>query len=438
MLEDEARHHPEPLESEVAAGEGELSSGDVAAFIEALLAILEGGEHEKVGALVEPRLAQPDAVHDAIAKCQFGHGAPRRGVHRRAGGLAASGKTFRVKKMTARPHRHNSPKRTIKRPAGLVSRLLDSHPLPEMRAFKYDVAISATEFDALAATELKRRLEHVLAKGVHPGAPIGATPAIAAAARKALEKEARVVVVLHQRLWGVASNGDAAAIKTRVGTAKRKDLVIVPIDSSPVPSWLKGVVVKAAGSPTSAAVIDAVVAAVTASGGAPKRLTEAAIAARLADEETRARARASFLSSQRAFALINRELDALSNTVLKLCQAPGTLPDGLSPQVRRTPDRYTVQIGPVGLSFSWIRGRTNSIADGQLLVIEWSGQLGEQTTPESRAAMPAFEHVLQPSATSPEDWQWRRADLDLCSYTTRDLAAQCVASVVRRLPAPPA
>jgi hypothetical protein len=192
--------------------------------------------------------------------------------------------------------------------------------------------------------------------------------------------------------------------------------------------------VKAAGSPTSAAVIDAVVAAVTAAGGAPKRLTEAAMAARQADEESRARARASFLSSQRAFALINRELDSLSNTVLKLCQAPGTLPEGLSPQVRRTPDRYTVQIGPVGLSFSWIRGRTNSIADGQLLVIEWSGQLGEQPTPESRAAMPAFEHVLQPQATSPEDWQWRRADLDLCSYTTRDLAAQCVASVVRRLP----
>ena len=305
------------------------------------------------------------------------------------------------------------------------------------RVFKYDVAISATQFDALAATELKRRLEHVLAKGVNSGAPDGATAAVVAAANKALEKDARVVVVLHQRLWGVGDgNGEVAAIKARVGAAKRKDLVIVPLDSSPVPPWLKGVVVKAAGSPTSAAVIDAVVAAVTAAGGAPKRLTEAAIAARLADEETRARARASFLSSQRAFALINRELDSLSNTVLKLCQAPGTLPDGLSPQVRRTPDRYTVQIGPVGLSFSWIRGRTNSIADGQLLVIEWSGQLGEQVSPDSRAAMPAFEHVLQPSATSPEDWQWRRADLDLCSYTTRDLAAQCVASVVRRLPVP--
>jgi hypothetical protein len=102
--------------------------------------------------------------------------------------------------------------------------------------------------------------------------------------------------------------------------------------------------------------------------------------------------------------------------------------------MRRTPDRYTVQLGPVGLSFSWIRGRSNSIADGQLLVIEWSGQLADASpTTESELAMPAFEHVLQAHATSPEDWHWKRTDLDLVAYTTRDLAAQCVTSVVKRL-----
>jgi hypothetical protein len=86
------------------------------------------------------------------------------------------------------------------------------------------------------------------------------------------------------------------------------------------------------------------------------------------------------------------------------------------------------------LSFSWIRGRSNSIADGQLLVIEWSGQLADASpTTESELAMPAFEHVLQAHATSPEDWHWKRTDLDLVAYTTRDLAAQCVTSVVKRL-----
>jgi hypothetical protein len=310
------------------------------------------------------------------------------------------------------------------------------------RAFKYDVAISAADFDALAVAELKRRLEQRLTKPVFavPRAKDGPhTAASTAAVRKALEKESRVVVVLFQRLWGTTASSDAesAAVKARIGKVKRKDVLIVPLDTSIIPSWLKGVVIRSSGGPTGAAVIDAIVDAVATAGGAPKRVTDATRAARIADEEQRARARTSFLTSQRALTLINRELDSLSATVLRLCETPGTLPAGIAPEVRRTPDRYTVQIGPVGLSFSWIKGRSNSIADGQLLVIEWSGQLGEQhPAADSRKAMPAFEHVLQPHATSPEDWQWRRADLDLCCYTTRDLAEQCVASVVRRLPAP--
>ncbi|HTI62382.1 MAG TPA: hypothetical protein VL524_02665 [Gemmatimonadaceae bacterium] len=307
------------------------------------------------------------------------------------------------------------------------------------RAFKYEVAVSANEFDGLAVAELKRRLEHRLSKAIYISprpADRPLTDAAIAAAHKIIEKDARVVVVLYQRLWGSGSSAsDAAALKARIGKTKHKDVVVVPLDTSPVPAWLKGTVVRASAAPTSAEVLDAIVAAVTASGGSPKRLTEAAVAARLAEEEMRARARSTFLASQRAMALINRELDALSSAVLRLCKEPGTLPDGFTPEARRTPDRYTVQIGPVGLSFSWIRGRSNSIADGQLLVIEWSGQLGDQNHSEAaRLAMPAFEHVLHPHATSPEDWQWRRADIDLCSYTTRDLAAQCVASVVRRLP----
>jgi hypothetical protein len=308
-----------------------------------------------------------------------------------------------------------------------------------MSAFKYDVAITAADFDALTVDELKRRLEHRLAKPVYSVPRLADRErATAAAARKAFEKDARVVVVLFQRLWGsTPSTEDAAtALKARIGKVKHKDVVIVPLDTSAVPTWLKGTPIKSSDAPASAAVVDAIVAAVDAAGGSPKRITDAVLAAHQAEEENRARARISFLTSQRALTLINRELDSLSSNVLKLCEAPGTLPAGLTADVRRTPDRYTVQIGPVGLSFSWIRGRSNSIADGQLLVIEWSGQLGEQHAgADPRNAMPAFENVLQPHATSPEDWQWRRADLDLACYTTRDLAEQCVASVVRRLPA---
>ena len=309
------------------------------------------------------------------------------------------------------------------------------------RAFKYDVAVSAADFDALAVAELKRLLEHRLSKAVFtvPRDKEGPrTAAVTNSIKTAFEKDSRVVVVLHHRLWGTtpSSETEVASVKARIGKVKHKDVLVVPIDTSPIPAWLKGTVLRSvAGSPTGNGVIEAIVTAVEANGGAAKRMTDALIAARVADEEQRARARTTFLTSQRALTLINRELDSLSATVLRLCETPGTLPAGVAAEMRRTPDRYTVQIGPVGLSFSWIRGRSNSIADGQLLVIEWSGNLGEQHAPaDPRNAMPAFEHVLQPHATSPEDWQWRRTDLDLCRYTTRDLAEQCVASVVRRLP----
>lgn len=308
------------------------------------------------------------------------------------------------------------------------------------RAFKYDVAISAADFDTLGVAELKRRLEQRLTKTVFtiPRAKDGPhADEVTTSVTAALEKDARIIVVLYQRLWGTAaaSDAEAAGVKARVTRSKGKDIVVVPLDTSPLPSWLKGTVIRDGTSPTGSVVIDAIVKAVTDGGGTLKRMTDALVAARVADDEQRARARASFLTSQRALTLINRELDSLSSTVLRLCETPGTLPAGVAAEMRRTPDRHTVQIGPVGLSFSWIRGRSNSIADGQLLVIEWSGQLGERhAAADPRAAMPAFENVLHPHATSAEDWQWRRADIDLCSYTTRDLAEQCVASVVRRLP----
>src|SRR5579884_2121224 len=77
VLEDEARHDAKAVEREVAAGQGELAPRDVPPFIEALLTEFEGGEHEEIRALVEPRLPEPDAVHDAVSKRQFCHNLPR-------------------------------------------------------------------------------------------------------------------------------------------------------------------------------------------------------------------------------------------------------------------------------------------------------------------------------------------------------------------------
>src|SRR4051812_39069060 len=101
-----------------------------------------------------------------------------------------------------------------------------------MRAFKYDLAILAADYDALAVAELKRRLEQRLAKPVFtiPRAKDGPrTSAINSSIQKAIEKESRVVVVFYQRLWGVtdASVIEAEAVKARIGKVKRKDVLVV-------------------------------------------------------------------------------------------------------------------------------------------------------------------------------------------------------------------
>ena len=141
------------------------------------------------------------------------------------------------------------------RPEPFAIRLDLATPTHRMkRAFKYDVAITAADFDALAVNELKRRLEQRLSKAVsapcrsdrRPGTPQRPRPS-----RKAIEKDARVVVVLFQRLWSdgdAPSAADAAAVKARIGKVKRKDVLIIPIDTSPVPSWLKGTIVRASGA----------------------------------------------------------------------------------------------------------------------------------------------------------------------------------------------
>src|SRR5262245_49980523 len=73
----DSRHDAKPIQGQIAAGQRELPAGDVAAFVEALLAVLEGGQNEQVRAFVEPRLPEPDTVHYSVAKCQFGHCSPR-------------------------------------------------------------------------------------------------------------------------------------------------------------------------------------------------------------------------------------------------------------------------------------------------------------------------------------------------------------------------
>ena len=73
VLQHDPRQNPKTLQSQVATGERQLTARDVTSLRQPLLAILQRAEHEEIRALVEPLLAQADAVHDTIAESQLRH-----------------------------------------------------------------------------------------------------------------------------------------------------------------------------------------------------------------------------------------------------------------------------------------------------------------------------------------------------------------------------
>src|SRR5262245_9192745 len=99
VLQHRGREQAELLQSEVATGPGELGPRQVAARGETALRILEGGEHEQIGALVEAAVARPDLLQRVDEGAVIAHGrtpaairglraAPR--VPRRAAGSSSA------------------------------------------------------------------------------------------------------------------------------------------------------------------------------------------------------------------------------------------------------------------------------------------------------------------------------------------------------------
>jgi hypothetical protein len=148
--------------------------------------------------------------------------------------------------------------------------------------------------------------------------------------------------------------------------------------------------------------------------------------------------REAFLDSARAGSVLTRELDRLIDRIVErmaVIDDDPLLPDS---EIRRTPGRLIVQLGPVALTVSWIRGADNSIASGRLMVVEWLGTVARGATrvPERIAATNAghtarvqAEDILAPEATSEADWTWCREAARTERSHSVDLAERCVSSL---------
>lgn len=315
-----------------------------------------------------------------------------------------------------------------------------------MAAQRVEVAISSTEYDLAIGRDLAERLTTRLSASSKHAIHIGATADVATSRTKddtAVWAKARIVVVLHDRLWGKtpATALAATALTARKAKSTAKTIRVIRLDDAPLQACLRGADTRQISQGLDA-IADWVAAAVGSAGGALKKTRVSAKAVAAADAgNRRAQDAAIFLGSSRAVAVCAREFDRLADGIAKRAATIGEKA-GTKAEVQRIPDRCIVQLGPVALSVSWVRERVDTVATGRLMIAEWNGtvvrasQRGPDNVSQSIVQRPATlmrENILRADATGEPDWLWRREATDDLGYASRDLAARCVDSLLLTL-----
>lgn len=158
-----------------------------------------------------------------------------------------------------------------------------------------------------------------------------------------------------------------------------------------------------------------------------------------------AQARPSFVASHRALAVCTREFGRLGAEVALTLNALHVAGEMEKALIVQAPGRYIVQVGPVALTIAWLRSRLDVVADGELLVVVWHGNVappaarfrervlkGPTSTGAGPSAKALWEQVFSVRADSEESWQWQptgasaTADVAGASYTSTELAARSV------------
>ncbi|HEX7939331.1 MAG TPA: hypothetical protein VF483_10095 [Gemmatimonadaceae bacterium] len=147
-----------------------------------------------------------------------------------------------------------------------------------------------------------------------------------------------------------------------------------------------------------------------------------------------------FLDSHRALAVCAREFDRLADDVSKRVMDLEDEAKGLKADVKRSPGRCIVQLGPVALTISWLRTRAETVSQGRLLIVEWTGTVGANGAQEyvngvptvavTQTAKVVSEGVYLAEATDEKSWTWRREGKNSRkAYKSPELAKSVVSSV---------
>jgi hypothetical protein len=302
-----------------------------------------------------------------------------------------------------------------------------------MTKFTHDVAISAVSFDSLLVGDLFRRL------GVRLSAPVfwqteladaSTAPQMDSTTTTVFERSARVVVVLHQRLWGREGGtaADVEALRERVRAKQQRSICVVTLDREPVPAWLAGAPRFVMSELGVAGVVAEIADAVSASGAkvaaAPASSTPESTKTGPAWNEAQP-----YMAQPRAQTALRRELDTLTTELASRVKSVGGERTDGHVELHCSPQRLVVQLGSVGLSLSWVAARSGNLADGRLLVIEWEGAITHgRGMGGLKTASPTREQLFRPEAKGPDDWCWRAEGMPGTAYSSRDLAGQYFSS----------
>ena len=150
--------------------------------------------------------------------------------------------------------------------------------------------------------------------------------------------------------------------------------------------------------------------------------------------------REDFLDSHRALAVCAREFDRLAEDIAKRVTDLEDEAKGLKADVRRSPGRCIVQLGPVALTISWLRTRAETVSQGRLLIVEGNGTVGANGAQEYVNGVPTVavtqtakvvrESVFIPDATDEKSWTWKReGKTGRKAYRSADLAKTVVTSI---------
>ena len=298
----------------------------------------------------------------------------------------------------------------------------------EVPTVSHDLAISAVVYDTLLVVDLMKLLAPRLATApMWTGAPVIATTTDASLLDGGVS---RIALVLAQRLWGhdAITAADAEVLRDR---ARRdpKSIIVVSLDQAPLPEWMSAVPHLELATIGVDGIASFVLEMIAEAGGQVKPAPSVTAASmnemgsRWPDPPT------PFLGQPRAHGALRRELDLLVAELERRVVDDEIGADKVL-EVHTQPHRSVARVDDVGVSFSWVPARSGSVADGRLMVIEWSGMVGtvRRGAAALQTAQPVHECVYLAEAHDPDHWCWRAEGPHGRASSTVHLVAEWIAA----------